>query len=304
MLQSLTFSSGMLNPAFDSSTYEYTLTLDSPVSALTVHAVAFNIYSEVEGDGEIPITAGLNQIVITCTDLLGNVKNYVIHLTGAALESSVLMENYRYISDFDAETVPVEFAAAQVELDGNIVAGIHSDLFDVDAVCMQDQNGNEDFYIVSDGEVTSQNVILMELAGKEYLLMPVTIDQKLRSGFTWATAEINGRMVPGWKYNDGEENFFQMYLRNEKQEDYIYQYDLMEQTLQKFNDELMMSSEDFEYAVNNLNQTAHRQNIKYTVEFLVLIAVGGAGCLVLLYVLNRGDGGFKKLKGQIVNEER
>lgn len=304
MLQSLTFSSGTLSPEFDSSTYEYTLTLDSPVTSITVHAVAFNMYSEVEGDGEIPLTAERNQIVITCTDLFGNARNYVIHLTGTALESGVIMENYRYVSDFDEETVPAEFETAQVELEGSEVAGIHSGLFAVDAVCMEDPEGNQDFYIVSNGKVTSQNVILLKLAGKEYLLMPVTIDLKLRSGFTWATAKINSRMVPGWTYNDGEKNFFQMYLRNEKQEDYIYQYDLQEDTLQIFDDDLVISSDEYQQAVNDLNKTARRENIKYTLEFLLLILAGGIVCLVLIYIQNRGDGRRVKIKRRTVNERK
>lgn len=302
MLRSLTFSSGTLEPEFDSSTYEYTLTLDSPVTTLTVRGVAFNIYSEVTGDGEIPLTADRNQIVITCTDLLGNARNYVVHLTGSALESGVIMENYTYISDFEADTIPDGFEESQVQLDDSEAAGIHSDVFNVDAVCMEDPEGNRDFYIVSNGEVTSQNVIMLDLAGGKYLLMPVTIDLKLRSGFTWATAEIENKMVPGWKYNDGEENFFQMYLRNEDQEDFIYQYDVQEQTLQKFDDDLMISSDEYQQAVNDLNKTARRENIKYTLEFLLLILAGGLACLILLYMQNKGTGRMGRRKRRVTNE--
>lgn len=149
MLESLSFSSGSLSPEFNSSTYEYTLTLDSPVTELTVRAVAFNVYSVVEGDGTVALTAGKNLITVTCTDLLGNVKTYLIHLAGSALDDDTIMENYSYTSEFEADSIPAGFETAQVDVGDSTLTGIHSSFFDVDAVCMIDAEGKKDFYIVS-----------------------------------------------------------------------------------------------------------------------------------------------------------
>lgn len=295
MLKSLTFSSGVLSPVFDSSTYEYTLTLDSPVTELTVRAVAFNVYSEVEGDGKIALTAGKNLITITCTDLLGNVKTYLIHLTGSALDDDAIMENYSYTSEFNADEIPSDFEYAQVETGDSSLIGIHSDFFDIDAVCMVDTEGKKDFYIISDGKISSQNVEILTFGGKKYLLMPLTIDLKLRSGFQWTTGVINKKTVPGWQYSDGEKNFFQMYLRNEKKEDFIYQYDIQEGTLQKYDDKLLISSSDYEKEVDALNKSAKRKNLKYTLEFFVLTAGGALVCLGLLYIQNKGNGSLRRI---------
>ncbi len=286
MLKSLSFSEGTLEPEFNSSVYEYSLQLEPEIAEFIVTAEVYNIYSTVEGDGTIKVSGNTKQIAVTCTDLYGNQKVYTINLLGTIDTESMDMGDYTYVPYFDEKNLPDTFTTELVNLADVQARGIYSEIFDVEAVCMEDSDGNQDFYVLQNGQVSDQNVIVTELTGKQFIFMPLTVDLKLRSGFTWTTAEIEQQQLPGWKYNDGEENFFQMYLRNEEKEDCIYQYDIQEKTLQKFDERMMISSEAYEDEVDVLNKEAKMKNLKYTIIFLILTALGGVVCIGVLYLQN------------------
>ena len=99
-LDSITLSSGTLDPVFDSDIKEYNVTLDSSVSKLTVDATSPNPDLAIYGLGEYDIPAGKTDINIQLTSINGIVNLYTIHVTREANSnkylSNVLINGIKY----------------------------------------------------------------------------------------------------------------------------------------------------------------------------------------------------------------
>ena len=99
-LDSITLSSGTLDPVFDTDIKEYNVTLDSSISKLTVDATSPNPDLAIYGLGEYDIPSGKTDINIQLTSAKGNVNLYTIHVTREANSnkylSNVLINGIKY----------------------------------------------------------------------------------------------------------------------------------------------------------------------------------------------------------------
>ncbi len=106
-LKSLNVEGYSLTPTFDfydclyNGTTSYTLKIEDDISFVRVSATAAGKAATVSGDlGEVPVTAGLNTLTITCTAANGSVRNYTVAIHIEPSEEVIPPEE-RAPGDFD-----------------------------------------------------------------------------------------------------------------------------------------------------------------------------------------------------------
>jgi len=83
-LSNLTVSEGVLTPAFNSETYNYTVAVDYSVSSITITATATDPAATVTGAGVKTLTVGANTFTITVTAADGTTtQDYTVTVTRA-----------------------------------------------------------------------------------------------------------------------------------------------------------------------------------------------------------------------------
>lgn len=83
-LASLSLSSGVLSPAFASGIYNYSVTVDNSITAVSVSALPSDVKAKVAVSGGQDLLVGSNTITITVTSQSGSVQTYTISVTRAA----------------------------------------------------------------------------------------------------------------------------------------------------------------------------------------------------------------------------
>jgi len=83
-LKSLTVNNGTLSPKFSAGTLNYSVSVGSDVSSLTVKATANHPGAKISGTGKTSLKEGLNTIKVVVTAETGVKKTYTIKVTRAA----------------------------------------------------------------------------------------------------------------------------------------------------------------------------------------------------------------------------
>ena len=106
-LSGLTVSAGTLNPAFDASIINYTLSVGNPVTALTVTPTTASSVASVSVNGSVvisesesqsvPLTVGTTEITILVTAQDGTTKTYTVNATRQALSSNANLSEIKVL---------------------------------------------------------------------------------------------------------------------------------------------------------------------------------------------------------------
>lgn len=76
---------------------------------------------------------------------------------------------------------------------------------------------------------------ILEINGNLYTVCEVPEEMQNRKGFVWTEETIGGQKINGWKYENRDlDRFIQLYLQNNKGNFGLYQYDLTDGTLIRY----------------------------------------------------------------------
>lgn len=80
---------------------------------------------------------------------------------------------------------------------------------------------------------------ILEINGKLYTLCDVPEEMQNRKGFVWTEETVGGHKVNGWKYENSDlDRFIQLYLQDSRGNFGLYQYDLTDRTLIRYDSNL------------------------------------------------------------------
>ncbi len=237
-LSSLKVDDYSLSPSFNKNTTEYILKLDNDVDTINITAKPESDKATVSGDGEISILPGDNKITITVTSEKGNERIYTI--VASAKDSKPIIvkidgKSYTVVKNISSSDIPLGYKPKTIKIDNQNIEAIYSDITKYTLVALKDENDNIKLYIydIEKNTYTPYN----ELKFEKTLFLPIKTDNKFKD-FELYTETINDIDLECYKLSSSS-NYCLIYGMNLKTGNTgWYSYNIEENTLQKYNDEI------------------------------------------------------------------
>ncbi|QHQ61173.1 hypothetical protein Ana3638_10640 [Anaerocolumna sedimenticola] len=262
-LKSLKINPGSLKPKFDPKITEYTTKIDYESNKIILSAVPEDDNAKVTVDGNENLSVGNNKITVKVKAESGEMKEYIITAT----------RNEEKEKDTE-ETIET------VESDDNLdsVSKQYGSIEDKAA-----EMGN--LLLIKDGEdIYIQN-------GYRYQILTPGEDVAIPGGYSKTSLILDDVTVTAYTpENDLNSDFLILYAKNEAGETGFYQYDRVEETLQRYT----KSREGNKVVMSGNLMQSEEYKAKLTTMGIVL-AILGCVCIILsvalirLYLKNREE---------------
>lgn len=232
-LSKLEIEGQTLNPKFDKETLEYSLELEYGTESINVVTDTEDSKAEVEGDGKVKLSQGLNVIKVVVTAENGSTREYIINATVKELDPiNVTIDGSNYSVIREEQFLPSVNSAYQpitIQIDDKDVPAYYNEIIDFTLVALKDTSGNINLFIYKDGNYTLYNEIDTNQLNIYLLEMDETL---LPSGYKKQEISIGDKVVSAYS-RDGYEFPIVYGLNIETGEKNLYKYDAKENTLQR-----------------------------------------------------------------------
>ena len=252
-LSSLTIDGFELSEAFDKEKLEYYLEVPALTEKIKINAQLEDSNSQVTGVGEVGLTAGINNFEIVVIAENGSKRTYTLKVDVLELEPlkvAINKEEWTIVRDRkDLPKISEYFLPVEIKIGENTVDGYHNDSLGYDVVGLKNSKGNIEYYIYKNGRYTLY---------KEYTFNGTTLqilDKDVNNGYKKTSFKYDGDDIVGYQEvkldllkntyaldnNDITGNqFYLFYGKNvETGKEYLYQYDALEKTVQRYNVEVL-----------------------------------------------------------------
>ena len=192
-LDSITLSSGTLDPAFDPDIKEYNVTLDSSVSKLTVDATSSNPDIAIFGLEKYDIPSGKTDINIQLTSGVGVVNVYTIHVTREASSnkylSGILINGIKYnLFSPDKFEYDIEIPTSTNYIDLEVIKGSTSqEVSGMGKFEFSDNSISKTILVVSEDKNESQHYIFNFIREKSTKLKSIDLGNELIKNFDFGS---------------------------------------------------------------------------------------------------------------------
>lgn len=233
-LSSLTVSDGVLSPEFNKNTQEYTVELENKTESITVKATKDDSKSSVKGTGTVSLVEGNNLINVVVTAQNGSTRTYKINAIVKELNPiEVTLNDNKYLVVRKEELLPeanVYFTKTTIKINEEDVPAYYNEVTSMTLVGLTDVNGETNLYIYDSGEYT----LFEEVSFNQISLRILEMDETLlKDEYEKIKLDISGKTVLSYQKKDSE--YYLIYgLNLETGEKNIYQYDVKENTVQRY----------------------------------------------------------------------
>jgi len=251
-LSSLTIDNLTLNETFDKEKLEYTLNIPADTEKIKINAQLADSNAKVTGTGEQNVAAGLNTFELVVTAENGSKRTYVIKATLEELQPIELtIDNEKYTVIRKRKDLP-KISEYNIEKDitikDNIIEGYYNEKLDYNLVGLKDSTGKTNYYIYEDGKYTLYNE--QTFNGTTLQILDKEVKNYKKTDFTYNDTKIASYqavkldLLKNTYALDNNEitgnQFYLFYAKNvETGKEYLYQYDAVEKTIQRYNLEIL-----------------------------------------------------------------
>ena len=252
-LSSLTVDGFKLSEEFDKEKLDYFLEVPALTEKIKINAQLADSNSSVTGVGEVSLTTGINNFEIVVTAENGSKRTYNLKVNVLELEPLKVVinkEEYTIVRDKkDLPKISEYYIPTEITIGDTKIDGYHNDTLGYDLVALKDKLGNIEYYIYKNGRYTLY---------KEYTFNGTTLqvlDKDINAGYKKTSFNYDGDSITGYQEvnmnllkntyaldnNDITGNqFYLFYAKNvETGREYLYQYDALEKTVQRYNLEVL-----------------------------------------------------------------
>ena len=239
-----------LNQAFDKETLEYTVEVPNGTEKVVINAKTENSKASVKGSGEVQVNEGNNNIELVVTAENGNTRTYKLNIIVKELDPiDVEVDGNTYTvvrKSGEIERVNATYEETTVKINDQDVLAYHSKITGYTLVMLKDSNGVVNYYIYDNNKYSlykeyTMGGITLYLTNKNYK------DKNYKmTTFTYNDDEIkayklanNGIIKSTYAADESTKNFFLFYAINvETGKESLYQYDAVEGTVQRYNNDV------------------------------------------------------------------
>ena len=251
-LTSITIDGLKLEEEFDKEKLEYTLNIPAETEKIKINAQLADSNATVTGTGEVNVSAGINTFEIVVTAENGSKRTYIIKATLLELDPlKVKIDNKEYTIIRKRKDLP-KISEYNVEKDitikDNTIEGYYNEKLKYNLVGLKDNKGNINYYIYDKDTYTLYNehtfngttlqILDKKLAGHKEVTFTydndkITSYQEVKMDILKNTYALDNNDIAG-------NQFYLFYAKNvETGKEYLYQYDALEKTVQRYNLEVL-----------------------------------------------------------------
>ena len=235
-LKKLEVEGVVLDPEFGADTLEYTATVEGAKDKINIITETNDSKANVDGDGEVELVEGFNEIKVTVYAENGDAREYKLKITREELNPIDVVVNgkkYRVIKKEVEIDIPEGFEKETITIDEQEVVAYSNGKFTL--VILVDEDGNTGFFKYDAKKNTySEYAVFTSEVLKIIISDPKKED--IPYGYKKITFTINGKKVTGYYYKM-KDKFRLVYGTNESDgKEGFYLYDLDQKTFQRFYD--------------------------------------------------------------------
>ena len=174
-LKSLEIEGYELTPAFAKDISSYSLEVPNEVESITINATKDDSSATVSGDGVKELTEGLNKFEIVVTAEKGNKKTYTVDVTRKELNPitvTVDNEEMTVIRKTDAIEVPAYYTLGEIEIKGETVPALKSDITGYTLVALKNEAGDIHLYAYNESDNTYSLYKYINSEGFTFISLP------------------------------------------------------------------------------------------------------------------------------------
>lgn len=282
-LKSIKVDGYEISPAFKKDVLDYTVELPSNVENIKVSASVEDSKARVSGTGDVSVSEGENKIELVVTAENGSTKTYT--LIANVIDANPIVvdvngEKWTVIKRASLLTKPELFTETTVDIDGNEIPAFYSEITKLTLVGLKNNEGVIKLFVYNDSKYELYNELKL---GNTILLLKSLKDKDY---FKKSTIMVNEIKYDCLKVSEKSDYalFYALNMQTGK-EDY-YLYDSKEQTLQRFDDELV------NVLINEINEEKENSKILY-----IIIAVLVVFIIVIIITFSAKNNKIKKSLG-------
>lgn len=253
-LSSLSVDGQTLSPEFNKDVLEYTVELENEIEKINVIAKVADSKSSVSGAGEIAVEEGNNKIEIKVTAQNGNEKVYIINAKVKELDPikvNVGGEELTVVRKAKFLEKPNDLFEESTTIINNIdVPAFVNKKSNITLVGLKNKAGDIGYYIYNEVFTKYKELKI----GNLIVVLNDMITSKLPDNYKEYNLTINKDKIKGYKYNASSSFYLISGINLETGKDNLYIYDKIENTIQRYNDEVVndlnkKNDSIFQYAI-------------------------------------------------------
>lgn len=248
-LSNLSVEGYTLSPTFNKNTLEYSVELPNGVTKIKINAGKEDGTASISGTGERNVTEGKNKLEIKVTAQNGSVKTYIINATVKELDPiivSVNNEQYNVVRKKSEITAPNDtFKEKEIKINDLEVPAFGNDKLGYTLVGLKNNEGVIELYIYNEKENTY--IKYEEYTFKSSIIGILDDNSKIPEGYIKAKVKINDKDVTAYKVKNSSRFCLFYGVNVETGEKNIYVYDEKEKTIQRYNDNEIISIYEKDY---------------------------------------------------------
>lgn len=241
---------------FDKNVTEYNVEVPNGTEKINIKTELEDSNAKVSGSGEVNVSEGNNKIEVKVTAENGNVKVYTINVTVKELEPievKIDNKNYTIVRKEDVfEEIPENYEKSTIKIGDDDVLCYKNEKSNTIVIGLKDEEGNIKFYIYD--EVNNLYTLYNGYKiGGLYLNIISMPNDMIPNGYDKVNFDYDGNTLIGYQYIEkgvtyavddsaNGDDFYLIYAINEMNgESGIYMYDILEGTIQRFNNNLILA---------------------------------------------------------------
>lgn len=237
-LKSLSIDGAKLDPEFNKNTTEYKLILDNDISKITINAKANESDYDIDGTGEFEI-ASKDKFEVTVSDEDGNSKTYTLKMDKTkAKEIKVKVDGKDYLLISDANSykdIPNGFSSKKIKINDEEINALYNEKTEQTLVVLKDEDGNLGLFLYDEKENTYSKYEVITFEKVSFI--PITYN-KVKTGYKKDVVKINDVDVNCIKLNANGDYALIYGMNAENGDKGWYSYDIVNNTIQKYNKEI------------------------------------------------------------------
>lgn len=241
-LSSLSVEGQTLSPEFNKDNLEYIVELENEIEKINIIAKAEDSKSSINGTGEVAVEEGNNKIEIKVTAQNGNEKVYVINAKVKELDPiNVKVENEEYSvvrKSKNLEKPNDFFEESTTKINDLEVPVFVNKKANIVLVGLKDKKGDINYYIYNKTNNSFTKYKELKIGNLIILLKDIALN-KIPKNYKEFNLSINKNKIKGYKYKASSSFYLISGINLENGKDNLYVYDKNENTIQRYNDEVI-----------------------------------------------------------------
>ena len=249
-LKSLAISSGTLSPAFSKSVLNYTVNVPEEVTTMYLTPTVEDSTATAKVTGSATLKSGTNTRKVTVTAQNGATRTYTIKIIRAgndegevsSSESTNTTEDqniyidgkpFSVVDELPAEKIPENFSATVTKLNGKEVMSVVNEAGTVTMLYLDSEEDEPQFFVYNKEDISYYLYQPITVLNQNYIYIQKPAKVEAPKGFSPRALEIDGKTYDALA-SDSNQDFYLVYLCNQKGEIAFYMYDSADGTMQRY----------------------------------------------------------------------